>query len=254
MITVVIIVLYLFLSVFHMPAVTEVLPLRQAFMWSLKPDGTYQLSDRLFLRETENGLIQPFCFGPAENPPEYEPRISSGGDFCYILPYYSQKDRRWSRRMYGSYTFGSTGCVPTALAMIISGIRGTEILPPEVGDYLYYGTDQFNRMPGGGYGASSMAVVLAAEHYNINYQILRSREDFINALKEGKCVYLAVNYIRGLTHAYVCLGYHNGFTFVKDSDDAALSHLYDAEQLWNLRSDNRFDSNAGSPAIALWQK
>lgn len=226
--------------------------LRQDFIWVLKPDGTYHVSDAFTVRDTSPGRIREDRIGPHENMPEYEDALSSGGLYCYTTPYFYQKDRRWTRILYGDYTFGRTGCVPTALAMIFSGVRGEEILPTEIGDYLYYDCARFNSPQSGGYGVSSDAVIMAAKKYGISYRVLRSYEEFAAALQEGKCVYLAVNYMYGVTHAYVCLGWNNGLTYVKDSDSPALNHYYDTRLLWQSRSTNTYDSRAGSPAIALW--
>lgn len=52
------------------------------------------------------------------------------------LTYYSQADSRWANHMYSaindkSQTIMSSGCGPTAAAMVVSSIRGT-ITPPEM--------------------------------------------------------------------------------------------------------------------------
>ena len=59
------------------------------------------------------------------------------------LTYYSQADFRWANHQYSaigdkSQTIESSGCGPTAAAMIVSSIKGT-ITPPEMGDlYVKY--------------------------------------------------------------------------------------------------------------------
>ena len=148
--------------------------LRQDFIWVLKPDGTYHVSDAFTVRDTSPGRIREDRIGPHENMPEYEDALSSGGLYCYTTPYFYQKDRRWTRILYGDYTFGRTGCVPTALAMIFSGVCGEEILPTEIGDYLYYDCARFNSPQSGGYGVSSDAVIMAAGKYGLSYRVLRS--------------------------------------------------------------------------------
>ena len=77
----------------------------------------------------------------------------------YNTPYYSQRDGRWGGRKYGPYSMDATGCVPTTLAMVISGITGTEVLPTTVADYLYNHTNEFNK---DGFGTSSRGIVQAA--------------------------------------------------------------------------------------------
>ena len=59
------------------------------------------------------------------------------------LTYYSQADSRWSNHQYSSIgdksqTIESSGCGPTAAAMVVSSIKGA-ITPPEMGDlYVKY--------------------------------------------------------------------------------------------------------------------
>ena len=43
--------------------------------------------------------------------------------------YYSQSDYRWGGLRYGYYSFASTGCAPTAMAMAFQGIKGGTYLP-----------------------------------------------------------------------------------------------------------------------------
>ena len=59
----------------------------------------------------------------------------------YPTPYFSQRDGRWAGRTYGGYTFAATGCVPTTVAMAISGITEQTVLPTTVADYLYHSTN-----------------------------------------------------------------------------------------------------------------
>ncbi len=227
--------------------------LHENFIWTLRTDGTYGVSDAFSIRTGENGQrIREDYIGPRNDLPLLEEKISSGGFYSYATPYFRQKDRRWSRLYYGDYTFGRTGCVPSALAMIFSGILGREILPTEIADYLYYDLALFNSPLGGSYGAPLTAVVRAAQHWQVQCQLVDEYEEFVQALREGKCVYLAVNYLPGVTHAYVCLGYYGGSTYVKDSDSPALSHYYDVKELWQNRSDSRHDRIGDAVAAALW--
>lgn len=245
----------LLMSFEDMPAATANLPLpllRQDFVWTLRADGTYGVTDAFSTRQTEAGRVRTDIIGPHENLPLLEENISSGGLYCYTTPYYSQKDRRWAYRRYGSYAFGSTGCVPSALAMIFSGIRAKEILPTEIADYLHYDLAMYNGPLAGYYGTGLEGVVRAAERYGINCRLLDEYDEFVQALKEGKCVCLLVNYIGTATHAYVCMGWHNGFVYVKDSDSRALSHYYDAHELWQSCSSNSYDRIGNAAAAALW--
>ena len=52
------------------------------------------------------------------------------------LPQYYQADARWSSKRYGISNMKTTGCVPTSLSMIISGLK-ENVTPVQVADYIY---------------------------------------------------------------------------------------------------------------------
>ena len=51
------------------------------------------------------------------------------------LPQYYQSDARWGSKRYGISNMKETGCVPTALSMIISGLK-ENVTPVQVADYI----------------------------------------------------------------------------------------------------------------------
>lgn len=53
------------------------------------------------------------------------------------VSYYCQRDNRWAWSVYGNYTFGSSGCVPTTAAMIVNTLKGTNYTPIDMGNILY---------------------------------------------------------------------------------------------------------------------
>lgn len=60
----------------------------------------------------------------------YFKKYSRGHD---KIPYYSQRDIRWSKELYGKKgTIKKSGCGPTSLAMVISGLTGREDINPKV--------------------------------------------------------------------------------------------------------------------------
>ena len=107
----------------------------------------------------------------------------------YETPYYSQRDSRWAGRTYGGYTFAATGCVPTTVAMAISGITGQTVLPTTVADYLYHSTNEFNKRS---YGTTSHGIVLAARHWGLKTETLGSTAAVREALAMGHHVLGAV--------------------------------------------------------------
>ena len=107
----------------------------------------------------------------------------------YKPVYYMQKDTRWNKKKYGLGTFGMTGCAPTGMAMAYTSILEREVLPTDVGNYLYYYTDQFNRRLK---GTSGMGVIYASNHFNVKVKGIGSKEALVAALKEGKIVYASM--------------------------------------------------------------
>ena len=52
------------------------------------------------------------------------------------FPQYYQADARWGDKRYGISNMKITGCVPTSLAMVISGLV-KDVTPVQVADYIY---------------------------------------------------------------------------------------------------------------------
>ncbi|MBP2620566.1 N-acetylmuramidase [Streptococcus panodentis] len=170
----------------------------------------------------------------------------------YNTPYYSQRDGRWGGRMYGGYNLDATGCVPTTLAMVISGISGQEVLPTAVADYLYNHTNEFNK---GGYGTSSRGIVRAAQHWGLKTETLLTAAAVKDVLAQGHHVLGAVgtsvfaNY--PVTHELVLKGYDNGKTYVRDPYNAANNGWYAVDYLFMVKSLDPTDNTEGSPFIAV---
>ncbi|WP_270774585.1 GBS Bsp-like repeat-containing protein [Streptococcus anginosus] len=170
----------------------------------------------------------------------------------YPTPYYSQRDSRWARRTYGGYTFAATGCVPTTVAMAISGITGQTVLPTTVADYLYHSTNEFNKRS---YGTTSHGIVLAARHWDLKTETLGSTAAVREALAMGHHVLGAVgtsvfaNY--PVTHELVMRGYNNGMTYVMDPYNANNNGYYSVDYLFRVRSLDPTDNTEGSPFMTI---
>ena len=170
----------------------------------------------------------------------------------YPTPYYSQRDSRWARRTYGGYTFAATGCVPTTVAMAISGITGQTVLPTTVADYLYHSTNEFNKRS---YGTTSHGIVLAARHWGLKTETLGSTAAVREALAMGHHVLGAVgtsvfaNY--PVTHELIMKGYNNGMTYVMDPYNASNNGYYSVDYLFRVRSLDPTDNTEGSPFMTI---
>ena len=170
----------------------------------------------------------------------------------YPTPYFSQRDGRWAGRTYGGYTFAATGCVPTTVAMAISGTTGQTVLPTTVADYLYHSTNEFNKRS---YGTTSHGIVLAARHWGLKTDVLGSTAAVREALAMGHHVLGAVgtsvfaNY--PVTHELVMKGYNNGMTYVMDPYNASNNGYYSVDYLFRVRSLDPTDNTEGSPFMTI---
>ena len=170
----------------------------------------------------------------------------------YPTPYFSQRDGRWAGRTYGGYTFAATGCVPTTVAMAISGITGQTVLPTTVADYLYHSTNEFNKRS---YGTTSHGIVLAARHWGLKTDVLGSTAAVREALAMGHHVLGAVgtsvfaNY--PVTHELVMKGYNNGMTYVMDPYNSNNNGYYSVDYLFRVRSLDPTDNTEGSPFMTI---
>ncbi|QLB52983.1 YSIRK-type signal peptide-containing protein [Streptococcus sanguinis] len=170
----------------------------------------------------------------------------------YNTPYYSQRDGRWGGRKYGPYSMDATGCVPTTLAMVISGITGAEVLPTTVADYLYNYTNEFNK---DGFGTSSRGIVRAAQHWDLTTETLFTASAVKEVLSQGHHVLGAVGTSifahYPVTHELVLKGYDNGKTYVRDPYNAANNGWYPVDYLFGVKSVDPTDNTEGSPFIAI---
>ena len=170
----------------------------------------------------------------------------------YNTPYYSQRDGRWGGRKYGPYSMDATGCVPTTLAMVISGITGTEVLPTTVADYLYNHTNEFNK---DGFGTSSRGIVRVAQHWDLTTETLFTASAVKEVLSQGHHVLGAVGTSifahYPVTHELVLKGYDNGKTYVRDPYNAANNGWYPVDYLFGVKSVDPTDNTEGSPFIAI---
>lgn len=100
------------------------------------------------------------------------------------LTYYSQVDFKWKNYKYSainnkSQTIGTSGCGPTAAAMIVSSIRGT-ITPPEMGDYFVkYGYRSANN------GTYWSAMKWTADVFNIDYKETSNLDTVVKLLNDN---------------------------------------------------------------------
>ena len=170
------------------------------------------------------------------------------------LPQYYQADDRWGAKRYGLSNMKLTGCVPTALAMAISGLK-EDVNPVQVADFLYNMTMELNTTF---FGTSSLGVQEVVSQWGLNYKVIDSKEELEETLKSGTLVYGAVGhgiFVNGYsTHAVLLTGYENGKTKVFDPDNMAKTNKwYNIDDIWKERSLAPEDNMTGGAFIAIYK-
>lgn len=100
------------------------------------------------------------------------------------LVYYSQVDNRWKDKLYTSVgnksqTIGSSGCGPTAAAMVVSAIKGT-ILPDKMAEiFVKKGYRSSNN------GTYLSAFRWVADYFDIGYKEVYKLDEAINLIKNN---------------------------------------------------------------------
>ncbi|MCK1237496.1 C39 family peptidase [Streptococcus uberis] len=159
-------------------------------------------------------------------------------------PYYNQRDPRWGAKQYGPYNLAASGCAPSTLAMIFSSLSGKTILPPQVADYLYRYTNEFDKYF---IGTSAQGIIAATKGFGYQALNLGSLNTLIAALQGGYHVAGAVQnnkFVRNGSHEMVLRGYSNGNTYVYDPYTSEFCGWYPVINLWNERSTDK-DDNKG---------
>lgn len=148
----------------------------------------------------------------------------------------------------------TTGCVPTSLSMIISGLK-ENVTPVQVADYIYDTSMEMNTLFT---GTSSLGAVAAIEHWGCNYRVVNSKDDLKAALQNGNIVYGAVGhgiFVKGYsTHAIVLSGYQNGKTHAIDPDNPERTNKwYNVDDIWAQRSMELEDNAVGGPFMVVYK-
>ena len=168
------------------------------------------------------------------------------------MPQYYQGDYRWRNKRFGIGTMAQSGCAPTSLAMVFSGL-GQKVLPTSVAETIYNHTNEMNVRE---LGTSGKGVVYAINAYGYSHSVITSKEQLIAALQSGKPVFAAVGngiFARGgLTHAIVLSGYSNGKTKAMDPDNVnTTGRWYDVNTIWNQRSTDPYDTSIGGAFVQI---
>lgn len=167
--------------------------------------------------------------------------------------YYSQRDSQWSSLQFGPWTMYSTGCVPTSLAMIFSGL-GTTVYPGDVATWLYNNTTEFNQRSVGGGG---LCAEYASAHWGFNYKGLGSISAIEDELTAGRMVIAyegeGLFAKAGNSHAIVLFKYSSGSTYVYDPWDSGRNGWYSISTLWSQKSTDPDDNLGGYVYYSIYK-
>ena len=181
--------------------------------------------------------------------------FTEDGEFIrrqYLPKYYSQIDSRWRYKKYGKLKFGATGCTPTSIAMAYTSLLGRQVLPTEIGNYLYKNTNQFNKSASGCHGK---AIIYAGKKYSIQTIPITSKEQLIDTLEKGNIVYAAMQDGKFATkkwnHAIILYSYNNGNTNAYDPLKKSNNGTVSVSLIWNQKSKDKDDTSGGSALYSL---
>lgn len=175
--------------------------------------------------------------------------IIGGGSETEVV-YYSQIDERWSNTKYGKTgTIGSSGCGPTALAMVVSTLTGNNVTPPMVAKWS---AENGHKCEGS--GSYHSLIPKGGEHYGLKVTKLgrSSKKELSELLSQGKLIIVIMTkgHFTSGGHFIVLRGItENGKVLVADPVSRKRSN-----QEWDISiilSEARGDASAGGPFWAL---
>lgn len=143
-------------------------------------------------------------------------------ELSYGIPRLYQWDGRWGYTDYGSDKLGITGCGPTCLSMVITGLTGNSSYTPAV--VAKYSEDNGHYVSGSGTSWSLMTEGIS--HFGIKTQeVPLWEESMVAELESGRPIIVNVGPGDFTTegHFIVITGYENGMFIVNDPNSPTRS-------------------------------
>ena len=163
------------------------------------------------------------------------------------VPVYSQRNGAWAGVTIGSGgNFGSTGCVPTAVAMIMNhfGIGGSPL------DFGYTLNAYGNYNAGYGHGTDSGGLLNIGAAYGLGVRAFSDYDSMYYDLSRGKLVAACIGGNSAYTHCVVLYGLDaNGNTTV--ADPMGYTYRTNIAGIINRMSYNPIDWTAGGPFVSF---
>lgn len=169
------------------------------------------------------------------------------------VSYYCQQDGTWAWNVVGNYYFGSSGCVPTTVTMIVNTINGTNYTPNQVGQILH-NAGYFNTSSIGTGGESWQFV---ANKFGLSYKNNLNVESAKQELLKGNMIAAAVGGGKfcpwnGVTHEILLFGLDaQGYTTVYDPYTSSRNGRVHISEVFNHPSWDSGDRKNGGPFFSL---
>lgn len=169
------------------------------------------------------------------------------------VSYYCQQDGQWAWNVVGNYYFGSSGCVPTTVTMIVNTINGTNYTPNQVGQILhnagYFNTSSI--------GTGSESWQFVANKFGLSYKNNLNVESAKQELLKGNMIAAAVGGGKfcpwyGVTHEILLFGLDaQGYTTVYDPYTSSRNGRVHISEVFNHPSWDSGDKRNGGPFFSL---
>ena len=161
--------------------------------------------------------------------------------------YYNQTDSRWGHTLYGKTgTIGTSGCGPTALAIVVASLKDSSVTPADVAKWSYQ-----NGYRAEGNGSYRTLMTAGGAHYGLTVEgIGNDGNKLVEALKEGKLAIaiMAQGHFTSGGHFIVLRGVTaDGKILVADPASVKRSN-----QEWDLKLILNETSNSGSAGGPIW--
>lgn len=185
--------------------------------------GNYSENLSLFLGD---GSIQNLAAWAGNSIPSLgDVRLTDGST---AVVYYNQMDERYANKPYGTDHVGSSGCGPTAMAIVVSSLTNDTVDPAEMAEWAYK-----NGYWCKGSGSYHALIPGAAVAWNLPVSGCSASEPqrILDALAEGKLVVaiMSKGHFTKSGHFIVLRGVQNGKIMVADPGSHARTR-----QVWDL--------------------
>lgn len=196
-------------------------------LFELLKDGTDGILDLLFKAASWKNYV----LGAGASEDIYTSEIQTEGDTISYdtvrgcvkeVVYFNQGEEPWASLPYGGSTIKSSGCGPTALAIVISTLTGENVTPQMTADYA-----MSHGLYVSGKGTSHSFPAIAAGNWGLEVErVRRERIDYVvKQLKEGKMavVICAENTISGSSGHFIVLTGVTGDGYITIADPGSRS-------------------------------